>query len=224
MGRRGSAALGWLLVTVSATCALVACRSSRPRTALPAGSLVAELPPTPPGGEAGAGGEGGQAHPGPDFHRVAPAPPKPVLEPPPPIPPPSRDCGTLLNPPTATWGTLEGCTASFSQGYVTQERECTQMACGPELPCCNRCYPGKLAFRREREWMLLSRAGAPLVCKEGRGCDATKDCDAAPGYAEVTGTLWRRDGQWYLDLAGPPLPVAEPAQGRKKVAPTRRAP
>lgn len=117
-----------------------------------------------------------------------------------PEPPPSTaHCKPALDPPAEAWPSLEGCSVTFKAGHVTQERQCTRMACGPELPCCNRCDTGGLALRNGPDMLLLSSSKAPLSCREGRNCDSYKDCDVPPGAAETTGVLWRRNGTWYLD-------------------------
>jgi hypothetical protein len=70
--------------------------------------------------------------------------------------------------------------------------------CG-DRPCCNRCSKGGLAWLSGNDKLLLSSNKAPLACREGLDCNAYRDCDVPPGEAEVTGVLWRREGQWYLD-------------------------
>jgi hypothetical protein len=92
----------------------------------------------------------------------------------------------VLNPLASDFLRLEGCRVAFEAVHVTQERQCTQMLCGAELPCCNACEPGGLAFLRERDPVLLSREGEPLSCRAGRNCTSQQDC-AVPLKKSLSG-------------------------------------
>ena len=126
--------------------------------------------------------------------RPLPTTDAPAIEPPPDV----RHCQPTLDPAADSWQALEGCSVTFKSGRVVTERSCTMAMCG-ERPCCNRCSEGGLALLSGNDKLLLSSRKAPLTCREGLDCDAYRDCDVPPGDAEVTGVLWRRENQWYLD-------------------------
>jgi hypothetical protein len=107
-------------------------------------------------------------------------------------------CQAAQNPPADSWPSLEGCSVTFKAVRVFTERSCTMAMCA-EGQCCNRCSEGGLALLSGNDKLVLSSRKAPLTCREGRDCDAYRDCDVPPGDAEVTGVLWRRADQWYLD-------------------------
>jgi hypothetical protein len=107
-------------------------------------------------------------------------------------------CKSALDPSADTWQDLEGCTVTFKSGRVIEERSCTKALCG-DRPCCNRCSEGQLAWLGGDGKLGLSSSKTPLTCREGLDCNAYRDCDVPPGEAEVTGVLWRREDQWYLD-------------------------
>ncbi|MDF3065250.1 MAG: hypothetical protein K0R38_851 [Polyangiaceae bacterium] len=158
-------------------------------------------PTTAEGGVGGDGGASAEVSPRASA-ALTPAPSAPVEPSKPKLPRPvGRDCGHVLNPPVADFPRLEGCRVAFAGVRVTEERQCTLMACGEELPCCNACGPGDLAFLSEREPVLLSREGEPLSCRAGRNCTSQQDCAVPPGIADVTGVLWRDDRAWHLDVS-----------------------
>jgi hypothetical protein len=134
------------------------------------------------------------AAPPPTNNEPAPSAEPPEVEPAPDL----THCQPALDPTADTWPSLEGCSVTFKSGRVLEERSCTKALCG-DRPCCNRCSEGGLALLGGDGKLLLSSSKTPLTCREGLDCNAHRDCDVPPGAAAVTGLLWRRDGQWYLD-------------------------
>jgi hypothetical protein len=103
---------------------------------------------------------------------------------------------------------------AFEGWTVSEERSCTQMLC--DRSCCNRCGPGALTLRGENTPpLLLVREGALLWCRAGRPCDAATDCAVPPGIADVSGVLWRSEGQWHLNVEQL-AHREEPVRGAKK--------
>lgn len=114
----------------------------------------------------------------------------PLPAPPPaPVPPDPARCGGPIDPPPERWPELEGCRVTFKAATVEPWIECTRMACGPELPCCNRCYEGALGLRIDRREVALTRGGQLLRCGDGRSCEIAKVCALPPGPAVVSGVL-----------------------------------
>jgi hypothetical protein len=69
------------------------------------------------------------------------------------------------------------------------------MACGPEMPCCNRCFEGTVGLLIDRREVAVTRGGQWLPCAAGRNCELDRVCALPRGPAFVTGVLTREDPQ-----------------------------
>ncbi|HYJ08888.1 MAG TPA: hypothetical protein VEX18_07755, partial [Polyangiaceae bacterium] len=123
------------------------------------------------------------------------SPSEPLVPEPRPVPPDPARCGTPVDPPSESWSALEGCRVTFKNAEVEAWLECNMMACGPEKPCCNRCFEGTVGLRIDRREVAVTRRGQWLPCAAGRNCETDRVCALPRGPAFVTGVLSREDSE-----------------------------